>query len=175
MSRWFKYSLLAQISYEMEKKDYKLGKTGVQKLIYLLKSIYNIPIDYSYELYIYGPYSSEIAGDLEYLDSANVLDISFEDYGGYRGYNIVTDEEINKILEKGKSEIKKYKDKISKVVEKFGDKNARELELVGTLVYLKFEEKVSDEDLMDRITDIKPHFSDEEIEEGMAEMTKVGL
>lgn len=174
MNRWFKYTLVTSICEEMKKRGYKLGKTGVQKLVFILKSLYDIPVDYSYELYIYGPYSSELTGDLDFLDSADVVDVSFEDYGDYRGYNILPAEESKKVFDRGEKYVEEFGDMIKQVVDRFGGKNARDLELVGTLIYLRFEEGIKNDELLEeRIKEIKPHFSEKEIQKGVDEVKRI--
>lgn len=174
LDRWDKYSLLVALSEKMSSRGNKLGKTSLQKLIYLLKTIYNVPIDYSFKFYIYGPYSSEVAGDLDYLDSVEVLETSFEDYPGkYRGYNITPRDKAEKILTKGQDYITNYEELIDEVVELYGGRTARELELIGTIVYLIKDEKIVNGELATRVQSLKPYFDLDKIEEVISEVKKI--
>lgn len=173
MKKWNKYALLVLISDIMNQKKFKLGKTSLQKLIYLLKSLYELPINYSYNFYIYGPYSSEVAGDLDYLDSIDILSVSFEDYGNYRGFNITPNKKSKKIIERAENFIKKNREKVEEIVEFYGGKTARELELIGTIVYLIKEEGIAQELLVERIKELKPHFDETEIKSGIDDVKSI--
>lgn len=170
MVKWNKYALLVFISKIMKHKEYKLGKTSLQKIIYLLKTVCELPISYSYDFYIYGPYSAEVESDLEYLNSIEILNVSFEDYGNYRGFNITPNKKTERIMEKAEDFISTYRKIIEGLIESYGDKTARELELIGTIVYLLKEEKIDQELLVERINELKPHFEKVEVARGIDEV-----
>lgn len=54
-----------------------VGRTKLQKLIYLLKAA-GAPIQYDYKLHHYGPYSAEVAGDVDLLDFIGSIEESIE-------------------------------------------------------------------------------------------------
>lgn len=51
------------------------GRTRFQKLVFLLKYKYNVPFDFQYTSYFYGPYSYDLS---EYLDSLLSYDLISE-------------------------------------------------------------------------------------------------
>lgn len=48
----------------------QFGKTVLQKLVYLLTTIYVVPTGYEHTLYTYGPFSAELASDVETVFTA---------------------------------------------------------------------------------------------------------
>lgn len=49
------------------------GRTRLQKLVYLLKNLYNIGFTYDFQYYLYGPYSTELQSDINALCSLGVV------------------------------------------------------------------------------------------------------
>ncbi len=41
-------------------------KEALQRIIYILQEMYSLPLVYDFSLYTYGPYSTDLTGDLEY-------------------------------------------------------------------------------------------------------------
>jgi len=170
MNRWERYGLLALLAEKMHEHNCILGKTALQKLIYLAKVLSNIGVDYDYGLYIYGPYSHELSADFEYLTAVGVLESEFKDYGTYGGYEIRPGENIREAIDKAKDFIASSDKEVERIIERFGGMNARELELIATVVYLNHEEGLKGTILPERVKSIKPHFSMQEIEKCIDEM-----
>lgn len=49
------------------------GRTRLQKTMFLLQSKYGIPLNLNFEPYFYGPYSEELAYDIEILKSLGIV------------------------------------------------------------------------------------------------------
>lgn len=161
------YSIIIKISEKMKEKNYTLGKTALQKLIFILKELYNVPVEYEYKLHIFGPYSEEISADLDYLSTNEVLKVDFQKHNTYTGYNILPFKNLKNIIDEEKGFIRKIDDEINKVINDFGNKTAKELELKATIIYIKKEGKIDKQELIDRVKEIKPYFSKEKIEENI--------
>jgi hypothetical protein len=56
------------------------------------------------------------------------------------------------------------------MIKRFGGMNARELELRSTIIYVSREEPLEEEDLLNRVKEIKPHFSVAEIDSAYKEL-----
>src|SRR5262249_27242248 len=62
-----------------------LGRTALVKMAYLLQVLRGVPLGYDFSLYIYGPFNSEVLGDLEYAQALKAVEtrtVLFS--GGYR-------------------------------------------------------------------------------------------
>jgi uncharacterized protein YwgA len=50
------------------------GRTRLQKIFFLLKRKYNIPINLEFKPYFYGPYSEELAHDIQVLRGFGIVE-----------------------------------------------------------------------------------------------------
>jgi uncharacterized protein YwgA len=146
--------------------DPKLGKTATQKLVYLTQELEGVPIDYRFRFYYYGPYSSDLAGDLEYLNTLQGVKITYDPFVNM--YHIRSGEKTNVLIEKAQEFVSQYEEKIERIVRTFGGKRADELELIATIVYVWKSaqgEGIKDEkQLIDQVAELKPKFNAQEIQ-----------
>lgn len=139
-----------------------IGKTAIMKCVFFLQTIYNVPLGYRFEIYTYGPFSSEVMEELDYARQLGYIEIHWTFYpSGMQGYSISakTRESTN------------YDDELDKVIDTFGSKSARELELLSTVLFIRNNHdinkwSVSKDSICSEVQEIKPRFSREEIERG---------
>ncbi|CEO88711.1 hypothetical protein [Syntrophaceticus schinkii] len=96
--RWDQYGLIAYLTEKLKGVSPQFGKTVLQKLVYIMQEVYELPTDYDYILYNYGPYCSELNDDLSYaalLDGVNI------DWSGI-GYKISPSEKTEHYINKAK-------------------------------------------------------------------------
>ncbi|MEM2742201.1 MAG: DUF4065 domain-containing protein [Nitrososphaeria archaeon] len=148
---------LAVISFLVKKMSEKypskqIGKTIIQKMMYLIKR--EGIVDYTYSMYHYGPYSSEVSSELNLCEALDILAINWDPNKGY----IISRKE-NK-YEKELS--KKDKKKIEKIVDKYGRFNAKELSIIASAFFLKDEigNISSNEELVKIIASLKPDYDE---------------
>ena len=114
-----------------------LGKTAIMKHLFILQKVYKVPLGYDFEIYTYGPYSSEVMEDIDYAKQLDIVLVEREIYpGGFSGYSISPIEKLKSLLENEKATIAKSNESINNVLETFGDRTARDLELLTTIIYL---------------------------------------
>ncbi len=161
-----KMALLAQVI--SMKAD--LGKTAVMKIMYILQKVYKLPLDYSFSIYTYGPYCSDVMADIDTASAENIISIKTNYYtNGKIGYDISTSENSSKVIKDSSDFLNKYKDEIAEVLYCFGDKTAKELELYSTVIYIynsyiENQWEFTIRDISENVHEIKPHFSIAEIE-----------
>lgn len=155
------------IIYELAVQKPGLGKTAMMKYLFLLQNVYNVPLDYDFEIYTYGPYSSEVMEDIDDAAWKNIITVKTELYSsGHVGYCINT-----KCKKEKESEfVASFKESIKDLLEQFGDRNAKELELSSTIVYLYMNARMngwnSDEQaISEDVHEIKPHFQKDKIKQ----------
>lgn len=166
---WHNYALIIYLAGRAD--EINLGKTKLQKLIYFLKAVKNLPLEYSYRFYTYGPYCDELAGDLSYLSAIGALEISFDT--NRFGYAVREGKHADMFRNKAEWFFKKHQQDIDDVVQKFMGKNAREMELLSTILYLTYNEQQCRENrdsLLERAKDLKPQFAPAEIEAGIDQL-----
>lgn len=131
--------------------DKQVGKTFVQKIFYLLTR--QGVVDFNYSMYHYGPYSSEVSGELNFAESSGIVNVEWiEDKGFF----------INSTskLDNFKSLLKNEEiQAIDDIIETYADFNAIELSLIATALYLKDNFEVSDEKLVEVVHNAKPNYS----------------
>ena len=167
MERWDQYGLMAELALKLEGVSPQFGKTVLQKLVYILQTVYRVPCGYDYILYNYGPFSGELADDLSFFASMDGVKI---EWGQGFGYKIKKADKTEHFRERGKGFLTKYAPQLEKVVEEFGGMNAKELELRSTILYVSREEPIGKEVLLNRVKEIKPHFSISEIDSAYREL-----
>lgn len=165
--KWGQYGLMAELALKLEGISPQFGKTVLQKLFYILQEIYQVPCGYDYILYNYGPYSDELADDLNFFASMDGVSIV---WGQGLGYQIKKAGETVHFRERGKDFLTRYASQIEDVIKEFGGMNARELELRSTIIYVSREEPLEKNELLNRVKEIKPHFTDSEIDYAYQEL-----
>lgn len=66
---------------QVEYPNRQVGKTYIQKMIYLLNR--NDVVDFNYSMYHYGPYSSEVSGELNFAQNTGIVQVKWIDDKGY--------------------------------------------------------------------------------------------
>ena len=89
-----------------------IGRTAAMKYFYLLQTCKNVPLNYNFRLYYYGPFDSEVLSDLDYARSlaAVTSDVSYLTSGCR--YKLSRGEKAQSILNKAGSFIKNHEDQI---------------------------------------------------------------
>jgi uncharacterized protein YwgA len=114
---WEKYGIIAYLAKAMKHINVQFGKTFLQKMIYILQEIYGVKAGYRYILYNYGPYSEDLASDLDYVAALNGVDVSWVNTGGY---SIKPYSDVNIFIDKSKAFLDSYKNEINEVIQTFG-------------------------------------------------------
>ncbi len=155
----------------LENAQGTVGKTFLQKGIYILQEGLKEELGYKYKLHFYGPFSQELANDIDTLYYMGLINIQYD--AEATGYRI-------EITEAGKKFLKKYqqndleKNKIEKVLSMIDGKLTKKMELLGTVLY--FAKLTNDKGEIKRLVNMfKPHFADSEIEESLKRLRKEGM
>ena len=128
----------------------RVGKTIIQKMVYLLVRLG--VMDFGYSMYHYGPYSSGVSGELNFAENNDIVEMEWVEDAGYfitpgdgleRFEYLVTEDE---------------KRQIDNTVKKYGKFNAGELSLIATALYLRDNFGVSDERLTEVVHDVKEQY-----------------
>jgi len=153
--------LLAEIAHQKKDKRGRLGKTAMQKLLYLFQEAYQVPLGYRFSLYTYGPYDSQVMNDLDYANAIGALAIQYNE----EGYRIELGLQKDAIERYRKEMMGEHGDALNQLIQNYGELNARQLELRATLLYIANEEDgvSTRHDLIQRLTSLKPKYPDQEI------------
>lgn len=152
------------------------GKKAFQKYVYLAQAL-GIPMNYSYRMHFYGPFSEELADEfIQDIQKNQVLTISPDNQYIYKpGSNY----EVESL--RGYQVLKKYQAQLDLFLELFGDKSPSDLELFATIHFIceTLEVFYRVNDKPKRLEEIKkakcPKFSEVKIEHYYDEMVKWNL
>src|SRR5258708_4427600 len=64
----------------------RLGRTALMKCLFFLKVVGQVPLPYSFGLYTYGPFDSNVLDDLQYAEALGAVEGHLVEYPRARGY-----------------------------------------------------------------------------------------
>jgi len=171
---WNRYGLISYLGKRLGKGS--LRKTAIQKLVYLIQEVLNVPLGYKFDLYHYGPYSQDLAGDVDIVKNLNGIEIAYDPVLNL--YNISPGVNSDTLIKKGETFIKEYQDKIESILSKFDAKRASELELSATILYawkdMQARSKALEKEVLEAVSALKPKLSDRDIAESLRELKAMG-
>lgn len=151
------------------------GDLAIQKVVYLLESVYGVDLGYQYKYHHMGPYSFELADNLSLGVQAGELSRQSKPIsnGKYwvNQYNVAgelpADDEKRNRLESA----------LNRMLSQFNEQNkrtdGRTLELVATIHFLRNEEEIEDEELESVLRGLKPKYSSAEFKEGLRQLEQL--
>ena len=135
----------------------QVGKTVVQKMVYLLTK--EGVADFDYSMYHYGPYSDKVSSELNFAEESGLIEI---DWKLDKGYFIRPMDYLNKFE---KHVDKREKDAIRRTVEKYGEFNAVQLSFITTALFLEDRFNVESSKLVEIVHRLKHNYAPEIIED----------
>jgi len=177
---WNQCGVIADLTQRLKGISPQFGKTALQKMIFLLQEIYGVDVGYSFGFHTFGPFASELLGDLDFAEQMGAVVVKSVDGTYGNGYSIETGENVERVKTESSGFLSQHCEAIDKLVSEFGRKNAKQLELLTTIVYLNneimFDEhKMNRSEAISKIRELKPKFTDTEVQRGMTELEKQHL
>jgi uncharacterized protein YwgA len=157
----------------------KLGRTQVMKLFYFLQELQGVPLGYDFRLFTYGPFDSDVLGDLAAACSLETVVEQTVIYPRGYGYEISLGRHARRLSERLEQATPELASKIDAVVQEFGLLGAAELELRSTIFFIDREvvqagATTTSRDLAARVVQIKPHFSEATVLDRIGQMRERG-
>lgn len=154
-----------------------IGRTALMKYLYFLQTVRGVPLGYSFSMYSYGPFDSAVLADLSSGETLNIVDVTPVEFSGGYGYRIKPGGRAEGAKKNAAQFLSKYSKDIDWLFSTFGNLNSAELELSSTIVYvdrelLELHQRASIDVVTQRVHDIKPHFTREQVRsfvEGLVE------
>lgn len=165
-----KFAIIAYIAKAVEGKG-TLGKKALQKLVHLTSELRHVSVGYKFTLYTYGPFSRELAGDVDLLASMGLISMQFNPLRN--GYEIKPNSDTHEVIEKNGSLDLEVTQGIDFIVNNFGGRLAKELELSSMIVFILKNNLTDTEDdnlVVDKFLEIKPHYEREDVVAGLKEI-----
>lgn len=154
-------AVLAEVIRRCEAEGHKIGRTALQKIPYFLKSR-GVPLDYSFDLYHYGPFCQDILYEARLLESLDVIVDSRDGYNGGSRYG--AGDAMEEQLAEHSDFLLEHSQVIDEVVKLLAPLDASTLEVVATIDYLYRYVAASGKtapckpEVMDRFMDAKPQY-----------------
>ncbi|MEW6276145.1 MAG: hypothetical protein AB1556_13680 [Bacillota bacterium] len=162
----------ALIAYLTSKSPIK-GKKALQKLVYFCTEL-KVPVRANYRLYIYGPYSNEVAEELNEAVIKEIVKAGDDGLSYYKGLS------CDEYLATHQQEIQAHREKIDRVLATFGSLTPLNLELYATIHFIavSLQEaygRVSKEKVLNEVYSVKAgKFTIEQIETAYDNLLKWG-
>jgi len=144
------------------------GETSIHKSIYILQQLMNVPVGFTFTLYLHGPFSFDLREELSSCIAYNYLCLEYVSpiYGPRYLLNDISD----KYIETHSDNIEDYFDQIIRVSEIVSDKGIGSLEKLATALYVIKELNCSPDDAAKKLHELKPHISFEEAKNAVGVM-----
>lgn len=172
-----KLGMLASIVNMLSEAGSWTGRTHIQKFVYFAQELLGLPADYEFVLYQRGPYSFDLDDDIRSVRSIGVVDINPapQPYGPSYfttslGMKITKFSPLNAGAD---SDLTRLAGELTSVAKKLGPGEATNLELLATTLYVMRERGRSTEDVVDRVTTLKPRFSKDNVKQAIDEVRRL--
>jgi len=152
------------------------GRTTLMKFAYILQTVRGVPLGYRFQLYNYGPYDEEVLTDIRQAVSSELLSSKLVTFsGGGYGYEFSIGNALSSANEELSEHASPFEDDIDWVVNQFGGESAGRMELISTIVFVLCENgtRLEKPQIVQRVNEIKPHFSREVIDAAVDEISEV--
>ena len=147
-----------------------LGKKAVQKYIHILSSLSGLDVGYEFSFYTYGPFSRDLASDLDILDGAKAINVRYN--SADNAYSITATPMTHAIAQTLSPALIAEADRVWGL---FSGRTAKELELISTALFVSDEEglPMASSDMTSRIQALKPKYSVSEVMAAQAELASI--
>jgi hypothetical protein len=157
-----------------------IGRTALMKYMYFLQVVRGVPLGYSFSMYSYGPFDSEVLADLSSAEMLKIVDVTPVEFAGGYGYRIRPGSRSESAKLNAEHLLTNHSKDIDWLFTVFGNLNSAELELTSTIVYVDREfagrkQHASISDIAARVNEIKPHFTREQVQGFVENLLRQGI
>ena len=155
MNRLQKVVVLLALIEKLKEKGSWCGETHIQKAAYFLQNLCNVPLDYEFVLYKYGPFSFELSDEIMRMRADGLLKYAPKPPYGASFYVDTNSEHLRCKFVKT---ISKYSPTIELLTGEIGPMGVKELEKMATAMYVTMESELGIvSDRASRLNELKPH------------------
>ena len=166
-----RWSLVALLVNTMRDNGGWAGETHIQKSLFFLQNMLNVPTAYEFVLYKHGPYSFELHDDLGRMRAQLLLGI--EPHPPY-GSSFELGPAGNIVLQREHPEINGYVPHLNFIVEKLGRKDVRSLERLATALFVQDRiPNLGENVIANTVVNLKPHIKESEALEALRSISEI--
>lgn len=130
------------------------GETHLQKCLFLLQSMRNVPTGYTFQLHHYGPFSFDLSDEIIQLKGDRLI-VPYPRPYPY-GPSLASSDLSQRLRQNFSKTLEEYSDDIDFVTNHFGDLSASELGKLATAHYFILQDKdSSDKDIARKVNEVK--------------------
>lgn len=158
MDRLQRAALITRLLQKLREKGSWCGEMHAQKTAFFLQELLEVPLEFDFILYKYGPFSFDLRDELTSMMADGLIRLNPQwPYGPH----IIPTNLAERIQDAYGKTLKKHTDKIAFVADKLGPKDIRELERLATALYLTLEQGTDEscDERANKLTNLKPHIS----------------
>ena len=160
--RWlFRLAVLSDL---VQQAPGRLGRTAIMKMAYFLQTVKEVPLEYNFRLYTYGPYDGDVLTDLSHAEAMRAVKSRVVPNPSGYGYEFEPGPKRDELKGLVKAGLALHERAVQWVVSEFSSMTASDLELVSTIVFADREagqhgKTLSIDDLCRQVSQIKPRFA----------------
>jgi uncharacterized protein YwgA len=174
-NEWARYAVVTYLASELG-ENYQFGKKALQKVVYLLQERKGVQLGFRYTFYTYGVFSAELASTVDVVQGLRGITAKF--VPGENAYYLRKGEQSADVLAPAEEFLNEHKTKLEEIVEFAKGKSGKTLELISTIVFVmqsaEFQDGKPDDQLIERVHELKPKFDKACILRELNELRKVG-
>lgn len=148
------------------------GATHIQKAVYCLQELANVPVGHDFVLYKHGPYSFDLNDELLWMRADDLIEQQANPFP--YGPSLIRTETGKRFCTRFERTIGRYSEAIDLVSEKLAPKGVVDLERLATALFVTREN--GNRDVQDRARQLhryKPHVPVEAAAEAVAEVDRL--
>ena len=172
MDRLKRAAIITRLLQKLGEKGNWCGETHAQKAAFFLQKLLEVPLEFDFILYKYGPFSFDLRDELTSMLADGL--VRLKPHWPY-GPHIIPTDLADRIQDAYGKTLKKYADKIAFVADKLGPKDVAELERLATALYLTLERGADEscDERANKLTNLKPHISYDQATTAIKEVDRI--
>ncbi len=162
-------AIVATLVQECRARNAFCGETMVQKSVFFLQELIEVPLAFDYQLYIYGPFSFELQRHVSSMMADDMITVRPMEYGS----TFEPGEQVAYLERHTADTIAAYRKGVHFVVERLAGRGVKHLERVATALYFTVAtEDGSVEGRTSKICEVKPHITVDEARKAVEEVDR---
>ncbi len=157
------YAFITYLVHRLESIEGPLcsDKAALQRVIYTLQEMYSLPLGYDFSLYTYGPYSTDLTGDMEYTHYLGGIKEYYASGDSAAGSTVLkAGEKAGDFIREAQDFLKEHKvAPLDETLAKIGGFASYELDILATLhmIYRELDDRERNRNvLVLKLKEIKP-------------------
>jgi hypothetical protein len=159
-------AIVLRLSEAMRKRGSWTGETHIQKAMYFLQHLLQVPTEFEFVLYKHGPFSFDLRATLTFMESEDLVRWRPRSYP--YGPSLEAGADHDFLRRHYGTFILVYEPKIEFMADRLASKDVKDLERLATALYVTLEG--NSDDRAARLNTLKPHVAIQDARMAVAEL-----